>query len=139
MKNILWSAWNEFCGKVQGWINASNNNGDIASGCMIPRSTVFCHKGLGVVIAKGTKLGENCMIYQHVTLGGRASEMKGYPVKNRGSPVIGNNVTIYNHASVLGGITVGDNCVVGAYSLVLDDVPANSVVYGIPARVVRSL
>lgn len=112
---------------------------DIAKGCKIPKSTVFCHKGLGVVIAKATILGENCMIYQYVTLGGRASEVKDYPVKKRGAPVIGNNVTIYAHASVFGGITIGDNSVIGAYSLVLDDVPADCVVYGIPAKVIRNI
>ena len=92
-----------------------------------------------MIIASGTKLGENCMIYQNVTLGGRASDIKGYPVKNRGSPVIGDNVTIYAYASVLGGISIGDNCVIGAYSLVLDDIPCDCVVYGIPAKIIKKV
>ncbi len=139
MKNLVWSMWNEFCSKIRGWINASKNSSDIASGCIIPKSTIFHHKGIGVVMAGGTKLGDNVVIYQNVTLGGRASDVNGYPVKNRGSPRIGNNVTIYAYASVLGGISVGDNCVIGAYSLVLDDMPSNSLIFGIPARVIRKL
>lgn len=139
MNNVLLSMWNEVCSKIRGWVVAANNVSDIASGCIIPESTIFRHKGIGVIIASGTKLGEDVVIYQHVTLGGRASDVKGYPVKRRGAPTIGDGVTIYAYASVLGGITIGDNCVVGAYSLVLNDVPSNCVVYGVPARVVKSV
>ena len=112
---------------------------DIPKTFHIPKSTRFVHRGLGVIIAKGTKIGENVTIYQFVTIGGRAGDSNGYLVKKRGAPVIGNGVTIYAYAAVLGGISIGDNCVVGAYSLVLDDVPAGCVVYGIPAKVVKKV
>ena len=107
---------------------------DIAAPLVIPRSTIFHHKGLGVIIAKAVKLGENVTIYQHVTLGGKSQG----EVKKPGAPVIGDDVIIYAYACVLGGIRIGDGSIIGAYSLVLDDVPANSLVYGIPAKVVYS-
>ena len=108
---------------------------DIAASLVIPRSTIFHHKALGVIIAKAVKLGENVQIYQYVTLGGRSQGVSKKP----GGPVIGDNVIIYAHACILGGIRIGNNCIIGAYSLVLDDVPPNSLVYGIPAKIIRSV
>jgi len=108
---------------------------DIPCTLKIPRSTKFRHKGIGVIIAKATKLGNNIQIYQHVTIGGKSQG----ETKKPGGPVIGNGVIIYSYACVLGGITIGDNCIIGAYSLVLDDIPPNSKVYGIPASVKGSV
>ena len=100
---------------------------DIPNIHKIPRSTIFVHKGLGVIIAKATKIGKNVKIYQFVTLGGRGTGSRS------GSPKIGNNVIIYAHSSILGGVTIGDNSIIGAYSLVIHDVKPGTVVYGIPA------
>lgn len=73
------------------------------------------------------KCGENCTVYQQVTVG----------FSHGKRPVIGNNVTIYAGAKVLGGVTVGDNVIIGANAVVLKDVPNNAIVAGIPAKVVR--
>ena len=107
---------------------------DIPLGLNIPDSTVFEHHGLGVVISPNTILGEGVMIYQYVTIGERGPEVDFE--SDRKAPVIDDGVKIYSYACVLGDICIGHDSVIGAYSLVLDDVPPFSVVYGIPARVV---
>jgi serine O-acetyltransferase len=74
------------------------------------------------------KIGKNCCIFQHVTVGHTNATDK---------PTIGDNVTIYAGAKVLGNIRVGDNSIVGANAVVLKDVPENCTVVGIPAYIVR--
>ena len=71
-------------------------------------------------------IGENCTVFQGVTIG----EWKGK------RPHIGNNVTIFAGAKVIGNVTIGNNVVVGANAVVTHDVPDNAVVAGIPARVI---
>lgn len=75
-------------------------------------------------------VGRNTIIGQCVTIGGRS---KHYNV-----PVIGENVYIGAGAKILGPITIGDNCVIGAGAVVLKDIPANSVVAGVPAKIIKS-
>lgn len=79
------------------------------------------------------KMGENCSIYQNVTLG------RGKRIHDLDVPTIGNNVTVYAGANIIGGVTVGDNSIIGAGAVVVKDVPANCVVAGNPAKVIRSL
>lgn len=82
--------------------------------------------GLGLVVGGTTVIGEDCTLLQGVTLGEvRFSEDE--------CPRIGNRVTIGAHASVLGGVSVGDDAFIGASAVVLEDVPAGSVAVGIPA------
>ncbi len=71
------------------------------------------------------EIGENCTIYQQVTLG----KVEG------GQPTIGNNVTIYAGAKVVGRVRVGDNVTIGANSVVIKNVPADVTVIGVPAVV----
>lgn len=92
--------------------------------------------GTGLVIQHGfstiiwpNKMGENCQIWQNVTIG-RAHD-KG----NR--PIIGNNVKICAGAIVIGNITIGDNCTIAAGCVVVKSIPANCVVCGNPARIVK--
>ena len=111
---------------IQAYIlNINTGCSDINLHASIPNSTIFAHKGLGVVIDAGVIIGENCKIYQHVTLGGRGN------YKDIGSPILGNNVTVYSYACVLGHVILHDGCVIGACSLVLKDVPAYTVVKGV--------
>ena len=98
---------------------------DIPLGVNLPDTTKFIHKGLGVVIAKGSKIGNNVMIYQHVTLGGRGVESE-----SNGAPIIEDGVKLYAYSCVLGNVTVGRNSVIGAYGLVLADVPHDAIIPG---------
>ncbi|MBE8182426.1 MAG: serine O-acetyltransferase [Candidatus Portiera sp.] len=92
----------------------------------------FIDHGGGVVIGETSEVGDDCSIYQKVTLGGVAF-IRG--VKRH--PTLGNNVTIGAGAKVLGSITIGDNSQVGANAVVLEDVDHDCSVVGIPAVVVR--
>ena len=99
--------------------------------------TIFTHDALGVVIHPKATIGCNCEILHGVTIGGRGRvSSNGEGAKRGGLPKIGNNVLIGCHAQVLGPIIIGDNVAIGAGSIVIHDVPANSVVVGNPARIV---
>ncbi len=84
---------------------------------------------IGIVVGEGVKLGNNIKIWQHVTLGS-----SGRTGQNQSYPKIGDHVRIYEKASLLGDIKVGKNTIIGAYSLVLNDVPDNNITRGIPAK-----
>ena len=92
---------------------------------------VFIDHGMGVVIGETTVIGDNCTIYQGVTLGGTG--------KNKGKrhPTIGNNVVIGSGAKVLGPFRVGDNSKIAANAVVLSEVPDNCTVVGVPGRIVK--
>lgn len=82
-----------------------------------------------IIIAGGANIGENCTIYQGVTIGG----MRG---PKGGVPVIGDNVIIFAGAKIIGNVKIGNNVVIGAGAVVINDIPDNSVVTGVPARVI---
>lgn len=92
---------------------------------------LFIDHGCAVVIGETTIIGDNCTIYQSVTLGGTGKHT------GKRHPTIGNNVMIGAGAKVLGPITVGDNSKIAAGAVVLKDVPENSTAVGIPARIVE--
>lgn len=96
----------------------------------IGKGTKLGYGGIGVVIHKDSVIGNNCMIAQHVTIGGGNSR---YP----GLPVIGDNVHISHGAIVFGGISIGDNVEVGANAVVCKPVPDNAIVAGVPAKILR--
>lgn len=92
---------------------------------------LFIDHGMGVVIGETCEIGDNVVLYQGVTLGGTGKE------KGKRHPTIGNNVVIGSGAKVLGSFKIGDDSYVGANSVVLKEVPPNSTVVGIPAKIVR--
>jgi len=92
---------------------------------------VFIDHGMGVVIGETTEIGDNCTIYQGVTLGGTGKD------KGKRHPTIGSNVTIGCGAKVLGPFTVGDNSKIASNAVVLNEIPPNSTCVGVPARVVK--
>jgi len=104
---------------------------DIHPGCEIGRR-VFIDHGLGVVIGETTKIGNDVLIYQQVTLGG-VSLQKG--VKRH--PTLEDGVVVGGGAKVLGDIVIGKNSKIGANSVVIHEVPPNSTAIGIPAKVVQ--
>ncbi|MGG5175285.1 serine O-acetyltransferase EpsC [Pseudarthrobacter sp. J1763] len=87
----------------------------------------FIDHGMGVVIGETAEIGEDVMIYQGVTLGGRSL------AKVKRHPTIGNRVTIGAGAKVLGPIYIGDDSAIGANAVVVKDAPAESILTGIPA------
>ena len=92
---------------------------------------LFIDHGMGVVIGETTEIGDNCTLYQGVTLGGTGKDI------GKRHPTLGNNVLIGAGAKVLGPFTISDNSKIAANAVVLEEVPANSTAVGIPARVVR--
>lgn len=91
----------------------------------------FIDHGNGVIIGETTIIGDNVTLYQGVTLGGTGKE------HGKRHPTIGNNVMIGAGAKVLGSCKIGDNSKIGAGSVVLEEVPPNSTVVGVPGRVVK--
>ncbi len=92
---------------------------------------LFIDHGMGVVIGETTEIGDNCTIYQNVTLGGTGKD------KGKRHPTLGNNVLVGSGAKVLGPFKVGDNARIAAGAVVLAEVPANATAVGVPAKVVR--
>ncbi len=92
---------------------------------------LFIDHGTGVVIGETAEIGDNCILYQGVTLGGTG---KG---KGKRHPTLGNNVMVGCGAKVLGPFRIGDNVKIAANAVVLEEIPDNSTAVGAPARVVR--
>ncbi len=92
---------------------------------------VFIDHGMGVIIGETAEVGDNCTIYQNVTLGGTGKDT------GKRHPTIGNNVMIGSGAKVLGPFSVGDNSKIAANAVVLSEVPPNSTCVGVPARPVK--
>jgi len=92
---------------------------------------LFIDHGMGVVIGETTVIGDNCTLYQGVTLGGTGKD------HGKRHPTLGNNVMVGSGAKVLGPFRVGDNARVAAGAVVLDEVPDNATAVGVPARIVR--
>ena len=86
---------------------------------------------MGVVIGETAVIGDNCLIYQGVTLGGTGKD------KGKRHPTLGNNVLVGAGAKVLGPFTVGNNVKIAANAVVLNPIPDDCTAVGIPARVVK--
>lgn len=103
---------------------------EIHPGATIGKS-LFIDHGMGVVIGETAVIGDNCLIYQGVTLGGTGKD------KGKRHPTIGNNVLVGAGAKVLGPFTVGNNVKIAANAVVLKPLPDNCTAVGVPARVVK--
>jgi len=112
-------------------INRFLTNIEIHPGAKIGKC-VFIDHGAGVVIGETAEIGECTIIYQHVTLGGTGKE-KG---KKR-HPTIGNHCVIGSSAQVLGNIAIGDNCKIGAGSVVVKSAPKDCTIVGNPGKIVK--
>ena len=103
---------------------------EIHPGAKIGRRLVI-DPGTGIVIGETAEIGDDCLLYQNVTLGGTGM------TSGKRHPTLGNNVMVGSGAKVLGPFMVGDNARIAANSVVLHEVPPDSTVVGVPGRVVR--
>jgi len=105
---------------------------EIHPGATIGRR-VFIDHGMGVVIGETSEIGDDCLLYKGVVLGGTTTE------KKKRHPTLGCGVVVGSNACVLGAINIGDGARIGSGSVVIRDVPDGATVVGVPGRVVRSL
>lgn len=120
----------KFLGRWVSQVARRRTGVEIHPAAKIGRRLVIDH-GMGIVIGATAEIGDDCLFYQGVTLGGTGA------ARGKRHPTIGNNVMIGCGAKVLGPFKVGDNARIAANSVVLNEVPANSTVVGVPGRVVR--
>ena len=115
------------------WISQANRfftGVEIHPAAKIGKGVMIDH-GMGIVIGETAEIGDDCLIYHGVTLGGTGKD------QGKRHPTIGNNVLISTGAKVLGPFKVGDNARIAANAVVLTEVPENATAVGIPAQVVR--
>lgn len=113
---------------------------DIILDCEIPVSTkigrgLVIHHGRAMVLNKNVIIGDNVTLKHNTTLGNKES-VEG---KDLGSPIIKNNVIIGPHSIIIGPIEIGENSIIGAGSVVVKSIPANSIAAGNPARVIKKI
>jgi serine O-acetyltransferase len=125
----LWRSRMYFLGRLASHIGRFLTGIEIHPGAKIGRAFFIDH-GMGVVIGETAEVGDNVTLYHGVTLGGTTWQ------KGKRHPTIGSNVVIGAGAKVLGPVHIGANTRIGANSVVLNDIPPNSIVVGIPGKVV---
>ena len=103
---------------------------EIHPGAKIGKGLMIDH-GMGVVIGETAEIGDNCTLYQGVTLGGTGKDL------GKRHPTLGNNVMVGAGAKVLGPFKIGDNTKIAANAVVLEEIPDNCTAVGIPAKIVR--
>jgi serine O-acetyltransferase len=94
---------------------------------------LFIDHGMGVVIGETTEIGDDCLIYKGVVMGGTTLE------KKKRHPTLGNRVVVGSNSTILGAITIGDGARIGSGSVVVKPVPPGATVVGVPGRIVESL
>ena len=115
------------------WISqrAARKTGiEIHPGAQIGKG-LFIDHGSGVIIGETTVIGDNVTLYQGVTLGGTGKE------QGKRHPTLEDNVMVSAGAKILGSFTIGENSKIGAGSVVLEEVPPNCTVVGVPGRIVK--
>ena len=128
--NKLYTSGNVRAAKLAQNINNQLNNSYIPCSAKIGKNSKFAYGAIGIVIHDRAVIGDNVTIGQNTTIGGNN--------KSKGVPIIKNNVYISCGARIIGDITVGNNVIIGANSVVIRDVPDNSIVAGVPATVISS-
>ena len=129
VEHWLWTHGLKSIARISSQFTRFMTGVEIHPGAQIGRR-LFIDHAMGVIIGETTVIGDDCTLYQGVTLGGTGKE------SGKRHPTLGNNVMVGVGACVLGSITVGDNSKVGGGAVVVDAVPENCTVVGIPARIV---
>jgi serine O-acetyltransferase len=129
--HLLWRLKIPFVPRLLSQISRFWTGIEIHPGAKIGKGFFIDH-GMGVVIGETTQIGDNCVMFHNVTLGGTGKH------KGKRHPTIGDNVMIGTGAILLGPIKVGDNVRIGANTFILmQDVPDNTTVAGTPGRIVK--
>ena len=126
----FWIHGFKFIGRLLSQIARFFTQIEIHPGAVLGHGILIDH-GCGVVIGETAVVGDNCTIYQGVTLGGVGTK------KGKRQPTIGNNVMIGAGAKILGAFEVGDNCQIAANAVLLKSLEENSTAAGIPARQIK--
>ena len=128
--HFLWERGFFLTARLLSHLNRFLTSIEIHPGAKIGKRFFIDH-GMGVVIGETTEIGDDCLLYQGVTLGGTGKD------KGKRHPTLGNNVVVGAGAKVLGPIKIGNNSKIGANSVVLKSVPENSIVVGVPGRIIK--
>ncbi len=128
--HFLWNKGLRFLARLISELGRFINGIEIHPGAQIGRRFFIDH-GTGIVIGETTIIGDDCTLFQGVTLGGTGKE------KGKRHPTLGNGVVIGAGAKILGNIEIGDGVRIGAGSVVIKSVPQNCTVVGVPGRIVR--
>lgn len=108
--------------------NGASMGTNIDASAIFENRPILPHGLNGIIVSQYAKIGRNCIVYHQVTIGSK---------EDKYAPTIGDNVIIYPHAIIIGGINIGNNAVIGAGAVVTKDVPENAVVAGNPAKVIK--
>ena len=130
VEHWLWSHGLKSLARISSQFTRFMTGVEIHPGAQIGRRFFIDH-AMGVIIGETTIIGDDCTLYQGVTLGGTGNET------GKRHPTLGNNVIVGVGAAVLGNITVGDNSKIGGGAVAVKDVPPNCTVIGIPGRIVK--
>ncbi len=120
-----------FCAKLISQLARFFTGIEIHPAARIGKGLLIDH-GMGVVIGETAEIGDDCTIFQGVTLGGTGKE------RGKRHPTLCSGVLVGAGAKILGNVVIGDNAKIGANSVVLTDIPPNATAVGIPAKVVKS-
>jgi serine O-acetyltransferase len=129
LSNVLWNARLKWLARWLSYWSRWLTGIEIHPGARIGRR-VFIDHGMGIVVGETADIGDDCTLYQGVTLGGTSWQ------KGKRHPTLGRNVVVGAGAKILGPITVGDGAKVGSNAVVVKDVPSGSTAVGIPARII---
>ncbi len=132
INHFLWNCHLRTLARFLSQISRLLTGIEIHPGAIIGKR-LFIDHGMGVVIGETTIIGDDCTLYQGVTLGGVGT---GKDCGKR-HPTLENRVMVSAGAKIIGNVTIGDNTIVGACSVVLKDIPANCTVVGVPGKIVK--
>ena len=123
----------KLCLKIAYEIQQRLKRSDISYKCHFLGRPIFPHGQNGIFISGDAVIGKNAVIFHQVTIGSnRIIDSKGF-----GAPFIGDNCYISTGVTILGPIKIGNNVTIGAGSVVVNDIPDNTVVVGVPGRIVK--